>query len=81
MSKKPMIDHEYHAHKDKLKVTVKGYALSKKARDQILKWLIADVQSKPDRLTAVAKKIAKKKSSQKLPGHQKISKQFVEVGD
>ena len=51
-----MIYHEYHAHKDKLKITVKEYALSKKARDQILKRIIADVQSKPDRLTAVAKK-------------------------
>ena len=30
MSKKPKIEHEYHAGKGKLKITISGYALSKK---------------------------------------------------
>jgi hypothetical protein len=30
MSKKPKIDHEYHSGKDKLKITISGYALSKR---------------------------------------------------
>jgi hypothetical protein len=30
MSKKPKIDHEYHARKDKMKITIKGYSPSKK---------------------------------------------------
>jgi elongation factor P hydroxylase len=80
MSKEPKIDHEYHAGKDKLKITVKGYALSKKARDEILQKFIADVERKPDWLTAVAKKTSKKKEGKKPRGYQKTSK-LVEVGD
>lgn len=80
MSKKPKIDHEYHAGKDKLKITIKGYALSKKARGEILKTLIAQVERKPDRLTAAANKKAKKGTGKKLPGQQKASK-LIEVGD
>ena len=38
MSKKPSIDHDYHHSKDKLKISIKGYALGKKARrDVVLK--------------------------------------------
>ena len=80
MSRKPKIDYEYHAGKDKLKITVKGYALSKKARNEILKRFIDDVERKPDWLTAVAEKSAKKKDGKKLRGYQKTSK-LVEVGD
>ena len=80
MSKKPKIDHEYHTGKDKLKITVKGYALSKKNRNELLKRFIADVERKPDWLTAVAKKTAKNKDGKKLRGYQKTSK-LVEVGD
>ena len=80
MSKKPKIDHEYHAGKDKLKITIHGYALSKKARGEIVKKLIAEVERKPDRLIAAAKKTAKKAPGKKLPGLQKESK-LIEVGD
>ena len=33
MSKKPKIDHEYHAGKDKMKITIHRYSPSKKARE------------------------------------------------
>jgi hypothetical protein len=73
MSKKPKIEHEYHAGKDKLKITISGYALSKKARGLIMKKLIADVERKPDRLIANA-------GGKKLRGQQKETK-LIEVGD
>ena len=56
MSKKPKIEHDYHAGKDKLKITISGYDLSKKARGEIMKKIIADVERKPDRLIATAKR-------------------------
>jgi hypothetical protein len=37
MSKEPKIDHEYHAGKDKMTITIHGYSLSKKVRDAIKK--------------------------------------------
>lgn len=80
MSKKPKIDHEYHAGKDKLKITISGYALSKKARGEIMKKLMAEVERKPDRLIAAAKKKAKKGGGKKPSGLEKESK-LVEVGD
>jgi hypothetical protein len=80
MSKEPKIDHEYHAGKDKLKITIRGYALSKKARGAIMKNLIAEVERKPDRLIAAARKSAKKGTDKKLPKSQKVSK-LIEVGD
>ncbi|SHK68563.1 hypothetical protein [Bradyrhizobium lablabi] len=80
MSKKPKIEHEYHAGKDKLKITISGYALSKKARDEVMKKLIAEVERKPDRLIANAKKKSKKTGGKKLRGQQKETK-LIEVGD
>jgi hypothetical protein len=80
MSKKPKIEHEYHAGKDKLKITISGYALSKKARGEIMKKLIAEVERKPDRLIANAKKESKKTAGKKLRGQQKETK-LIEVGD
>ena len=76
MTKKPKIDHEYHAGKDKLKITISGYALNKKARNEIMKKLMAEVERKPNRLIADAKKGGGKK----LRGQQKESK-LIEVGD
>ena len=82
MSKKPKIEHDYHAAKDKLIITIHRYSLkSKKTRDDILKKLMASLESKPDRLIANAKKKSKKKSAgKKRPGQQKASK-LIEVGD
>ena len=81
MSKKPKIDHEYHAGKDKMKITIHGYSLkSKKTRDEIMKKLMAEVERSPDRLIARAKKKAKKRAGKKLAG-QKRDIEFIQVGD
>ena len=82
MSKKPKIEHDYHAGKDKLIITIHRFSLkSKKTRNDILKKLMASLESKPDRLIANAKKKSKKKSSGKeRSGQQKASK-LIEVGD
>jgi hypothetical protein len=81
MSKEPKIEHEYHAHKDRLTIKIHRYSLeSKKTRDAILMKLMANLENKPDRLKADAKKQAKKGPGKKLPGLQKNSR-LVEVGD
>jgi hypothetical protein len=80
MSKKPKIDHEYNAGKDKFKITIHGYSLSKKARGDIVKKLMSQVERSPDRLVADAKKKSKKGPGKKLPGLQNASK-LIEVGD
>ena len=78
MSKEPKIEHEYHARKDKLTITIHRYSLkSKKTRDAILTKLMTEVESKPDRLTADA---SKKRPGKKLPGQQRNSK-LLEIGD
>jgi len=79
MSKKPKIDHEYNAGKDKFKITIHGYSLSKKARGDIVKKLMSEVERSPDRLISDAKK-SKKGPSKKIPGLQNASK-LIEVGD
>jgi hypothetical protein len=81
MSKEPKVEHEYHAQKDKLTIKIHRYSLkSKKTRDAILMKLMANLESKPDRLTADAKKQAKDGPGKKLPGEQKTSR-LIEVGD
>ena len=71
MSKEPKIEHEYHAHKDKLTIKIHHYSLkSKKTRDSIMMALMATLESKPDRLIAAEKKNAKKDS--KKGGRKKI---------
>jgi hypothetical protein len=80
MSTKPKIDHEYHAGKDKFKITIRGYSLGKKARDEILKRVMAAVERNPDRLIADAGKKSRKGSSKELRGLQKSSR-LIEVGD
>jgi hypothetical protein len=80
MSKKPKVDHEYHAGKDKMKITIQGYSPSKKSRDAIMKTLMAQLEESPDRLVADAKKTSKKAPGKKLRGLQKDSK-LIEVGD
>jgi hypothetical protein len=81
MSKKPKIDHEYHAGKDKMTIHIHGYSLSKKVRDAIMKKLMDAVERSPDRLIVDAKEKSKKGPGKKLPGHQKAPKTIEEVGD
>ena len=81
MSKEPKIEHEYHAHKDKLTIKIHRYSLkSKKTRDDILMKLMANLESKPNRLVADEKKSEKKGGSKKQHGLPKNSR-LVEVGD
>jgi hypothetical protein len=81
MSKKPKIEHNYNAGKDKLTITIHRYSLkSKKTRDAIMEKLMANLESKPDRLVAGAKKKSKKGTGKKLRGQQKASK-LIEIGD
>jgi len=80
MSKKPKVDHEYHAGKDKMKITIEGYSPSKKSRHAIMKKLMAELERSPDRLVAEAKKRSTKAPGKKIRGQQKVSK-LIEVGD
>ena len=81
MSKEPKVEHEYHAHKDKLTIKIHRYSLkSKKTRDDILMKLMANLESKPDRLIADEKKSEKKAPGKKPHGLPKNSR-LVEVGD
>jgi len=80
MSKKPKVDHEYHAGKDKMKITIQGYSPSKKSRDAIMKKLMAQLEGSPDRLVADVKKKSTKEPGKKIRGQQKVSR-LIEVGD
>jgi hypothetical protein len=81
MSKEPTIDHNYHAGKDTLTINIHGYSLkSKKTRNAIVEKLLANLESKPDRLIAGAKKKSKKEPGKKLRGQQKTSR-LIEIGD
>jgi hypothetical protein len=81
MSKKPKIEQDYNAGKDKLTITIHRYSLkSKKTRDAIMEKLTANVESKPDRLVAGAKEKSEKGPGKKLRGQQKASK-LIEIGD
>jgi hypothetical protein len=80
MSKKPKIDHEYHAGKDKMRITIQGYSPSKKSRDAIMQKLMAQLEASPDRLVANVKNSSKNPPGKEPRGHQKVSK-LAEVGD
>lgn len=81
MSKAPKIEHAYDAHKDKLTIKIRRYSLkSKETRDAILMKLMANLESKPDRITADERKREKKGPGKNLRGQQKESR-LVEIGD
>jgi hypothetical protein len=80
MSKKPKIDHEYHANKDKMEITIRGYSPSKKSRDTIIEKLMAQLEGSPDRSIADVKKNSKKEPGKKQHGLPKVSR-LAEVGD
>jgi hypothetical protein len=69
MSKKPKIKHDYDSDKDKLKITVRGYSLSKITRGEIIENLIEQIELSPDRLSANARK-SKAKAGKKSRGQQ-----------
>ena len=76
MSKTPKIEHEYHAGKDKMKITIEGYSPSKRARDAIMKELTQRLENSPDRLVADAKQ-----KSKKTPHNPQKASRLVVVGD
>jgi hypothetical protein len=77
MSKKPKVEHDYDAAKDKLTITIHRYSLkSKKTRGAIMEKLMANLESKPDHLIAGAKKKSKKGTGKEIRGEQKA-----EIGD
>jgi hypothetical protein len=77
MSKKPEIKHEYHAKKDKLEISIHGYALkSKSSRDAIMLKVLKAVEKSPSRLIADAK-VGKTKKARGLPKENRLA----EVGD
>jgi hypothetical protein len=76
MSKKPKVDHKHHAAKDKMKIAIQGYSPSKKTREAIMKKVMRQLESSPDRLIADSKK----KSKNKPHNPQKESK-LIEIGD
>jgi hypothetical protein len=81
MSQEPKVDHDYHAGKDKLTITIHRYSLKrKKTREAIIERLMANLESKPDRLVADARKKSKKGPGKKLRGQQKTSR-LIEIGD
>ncbi len=55
MSKKPKIKHSYNHDKDRMKITVRGYALSKTTRDEILEDLVSLIERSPDRVSTRAR--------------------------
>jgi len=82
MSKEPKVEHEYHAQKDKLTIKIHRYSLkSKETRDAILMKLMANLESKPDRLIADAKKKEKKGPGRRNQRGQQKDSRLVEVGD
>ncbi|MGX4770252.1 hypothetical protein ACWAUC_10645 [Bradyrhizobium guangdongense] len=73
MSKKPMVAHKYHPKKDRLEITVKDYALEKKAdREQIILRLLESLERSP--ALAIANAKASKKSKKLAKTSKKESK-------
>ena len=65
MAKKPEIEHEYHAKKDTLKITIHGYALKSKAScDAIMKKIMVEVEKNPARQIAYERKVAKREAKE-----------------
>jgi hypothetical protein len=66
MSKEPSVEHIYHSKKDRLDITIKHYALVKRAdREKIIMKLLKELQRSPAPSIASAK--ASKKQKSKLP--------------
>jgi hypothetical protein len=76
MSKKPKVDREYHAAKDKMKITIQGYSPSKKTREAIMKKVMRQLESSPDRLIADFQEEIKNK-----PHNPQKESKLIEIGD
>jgi hypothetical protein len=81
MAKKPKLKHDYHASKDRLKISIQGYALkNKKTRDDLMKKIRDELEQSPARRINDAKTKANKGTVKKQRGQQKDVK-LIESGD
>jgi hypothetical protein len=80
MSKKPKIQHNYDHDKDRMKISIRGYSLSKITRSEIIENLIRQVERSPDRLVAQARKSKRKAGKKSARGQIKVSR-LVQIGD
>jgi hypothetical protein len=55
MPKKPKIKHGYDHDKDKMKIMIRGYSLSKITRGEIVENLIDQIERSPDRIASARK--------------------------
>ena len=83
MSKTATIEHDYQAGKDRLKISIRGYGLTrKKDRNAILKEVMLAVERSPARLIAKEKhRIKSKKPGKKLPGSRREARLYSEEDD
>ena len=79
MSKEqPAVRHKYHAKKDRLEITIKRYALKRKAdRESLIRHLLHYLEKCP----ALAKANAKKAARKSLPKNPTKEFKLVQVGD
>lgn len=80
MSKKPKIKHGYNHGKDKMKIMIRGYSLSKTTRKEIIENLIKQTENSPDHLRRKARKLKGYAGKKSARGQQKVSR-LEEVGD
>jgi hypothetical protein len=80
MSKKPSVDQDYHAKKDRLEITIKHYALKKKSdRENLMKHILRRLDKSPALAKATVKKAKAKRG--KLPKSPMRGSKQAEVGD
>jgi hypothetical protein len=80
MSKVPSVEHKYHSKHDRLEITIKHYALGKKAsREKIIMKLLKGLEQSPAPSIANAKASKKKKS--KLPKNPRKESKLQQIGD
>ena len=80
MPKLPKIKHNYDHDKDRMKIKIRGYSLSKTTRHQIIDNLISQIERSPDRLVAIARKSKGKAGKKSARGQQKVSR-LIKVGN
>lgn len=82
MSKEPSVEHDYHPKKDRLELTIKRYALTKKSdREDLIKHILRHLDKNPKLAKRVVKRVAKKAKRDKLPKSPIRAARLVEVGD
>jgi hypothetical protein len=78
--KEPRIKHHYDRRKDKMKIVIRGYSLSKITRGEIIENVVSQIERSPDTLIAHARKSNSKLDKKSARGQPKVSR-LEEVGD